>query len=83
MVELNSLDVVVKRAINGLEAGDTKKEAIDSITAFVENNYIRPTLKDINSMDVNDAIELNKRHGIEFNIADGKVIGIRMIGGLN
>jgi hypothetical protein len=80
---LNDLNSVVLRAINGMEAGDTKQEAVQSITSFVKMNYIRKaTLGDLDNLPAEDAMMLHERHGIEFKVNDGKVSGVRF-GGVN
>lgn len=75
---LNDLNTVVLRAINGLEAGESKQEAIQSITSFVGSNYIKKaTFADIGNLPLEDAVMLNDVHGLEFSINDGKIKGIR------
>lgn len=81
MKGLNDLNSVVMCAINGMEAGDTKQEAAQSITSFVKANYVRKaTLGDLGSLPLEDAILLHEKHGIEFKVNDGKVSGIRFGG---
>lgn len=83
MEALANLNVVTIRAINGMEVGETKKEAVQSITSFVEKNYIRKTtLGDIGSLPVEDAVMLHEKHGLEFKVNDGKVLGFKIKGGL-
>lgn len=78
---INDLNSIVMRAINGVEAGETKQEAIQTITSFVKDNYIKKaTLGDLGSLPLEEAILLHETHGIEFNINGGKVKGIRFRG---
>lgn len=82
MQALNSLNAVIMCAINGIEAGDTKKEAVQSITSFVEENYMRKaTLGDLGSLPIGEAAALHERYGMEFKVNDGKVFGVRFGGG--
>ncbi|MBU5312242.1 hypothetical protein KQI38_09400 [Tissierella carlieri] len=83
MEAIMSLDMVATRAINGIEVGETKQEAIHLITSFVESNYIRKTtLADMGSLPIKDAVVLNERHGIEFVVNDGKVMGFKIKKGM-
>ncbi len=81
---LNNLNDVVTCAINKLEAGETKKEAVQEITSFVENNYInKETIQNLGTLSI---IEVEKLHemGFEFEVNSGKVAGLRFVqGGLN
>lgn len=78
MQAINTLNAVVMCAINGLEAGDTKKEAVQSITSFVEENYMRKaTLGDLGSLPLAEAAALHEKYGMEFKVNDGKVLGVR------
>jgi len=81
MERLNILSDVVMRAINGIEAGEQKKEAVQSVTSFVEENYMRKaTFGDLGKLPLGDAVVLNKRYGMEFKVKDGKVSGVRFGG---
>lgn len=83
MEAIMSLDMVATRAINGFEVGETKKEAVHSITSFVETNYVsKTTLADMGNLPVEDAVMLNKKHGIEFVVNDGKVLGFKIKRGM-
>jgi len=81
--EMN-LNEVVMCAINGVEVGDTKKEAVMSITSFVEANYInKATIQDLSNLSISE-IEKLYEMGFEFHINDGKVAGLILRqGGLN
>ena len=73
--EMN-LNEVVMCAINGVEVGDTKKEAVMSITSFVEANYInKATIQDLSNLSISE-IEKLYEMGFEFHINDGKVAGL-------
>ena len=75
---INDLNSVVMRAINGVEAGETKQEAIQAITSFVKNNYIKKAvLGDIENLPLEEAIFYHEAYGTEFDIRGGKVEGIR------
>ncbi len=80
MVEaVKSLDDVLLRAINGIEIGECKKEAVKEVSNFVDKNYIKKvSLSDINIIPAKDADTLYKQFGIEFQIKDGKFAGLRI-----
>lgn len=78
---INDLNSIVMRAINGFEAGETKQEAVQTITSFVRENYIKKlTLGDLGKLPLEEAMLLHEAHGIEFKISGGKVKGIRFRG---
>lgn len=75
---ISDLNSVVMRAINGVEAGETKQEAVQAITSFVKNNYIKGTiLGDIGNLPLEEAMFYHEAYGTEFDIRNGKVEGIR------
>lgn len=79
---LNCLSDVIMCAINSIEAGDSKKEAVQSIASFVEDHYMRKTkFADPGELPALEAKELNERCGMEYKVHDGKVLGIRFGGG--
>lgn len=81
MRALNCLNDVIMCAINGIEAGDTKREAVSSISTFVEENYMRKaTFGDLGQLPIGEAAMLNERFGMEFKVKNGKVSGVRFGG---
>ena len=80
MKGLTDLNSVVMCAINGMQAGDTKQEAVQSITSFVEGSYInKKTVQDLGNVSIEDVEKLHEM-GFEFNINDGRVTGLILIG---
>ena len=76
MINNRGLNEVVMGAINGIEAGDTKKEAVESIASFVEGNYInKDMIQDLSNLSIADVEKLGDL-GFVFNISDGKVSGM-------
>lgn len=76
---VKTLDEVVLRAINGIEVGESKKEAVKEVSAFVDENYInKATLSDISILPAKDAADLYQKFGIEFHIKDGRFTGLRI-----
>ena len=84
MKGLTDLNSVVMCAINGMQAGDTKQEAVRSITSFVEGSYInKKTVQDLGNVSIEDVEKLHEM-GFEFNINDGRVTGLILRqGGMN
>jgi hypothetical protein len=73
---LNDLNSVVLRAINGIEAGDTKQEAVQSITSFVKKEYIPVmALKKLDQLLISEAQRLHEEYGIEFEISHDWING--------
>lgn len=74
---VSNLNDVVMCAINGIEAGDTKKEAAQSITSFVEANYIAKTMiQELRDITIADAEKLYSM-GFEFTVNDGRIAEIK------
>lgn len=75
MEALKNLNDVVVCAINSMDAGDSKKDVIHSITSYVKSKYIdMAEITDMENLSVTRAQWLHERFGIEFDVNAGNVI---------
>lgn len=82
MKGLNNLNDVIVCAINKVEIGDTKQQAVQDISSFVKSNYIdMKALKNINTLPIQEAKRLHEEHSVEFEVNDG--IATARFGGID
>ena len=74
-----NLNQVVLRAINGFASGETKDEAVNTVTQFVKDNYFETVkLADIGMMSATQANQMHEKNGFEVCINDGKFQGFKI-----
>ncbi|GEM_PF-2449599 len=76
MEQVLSLKDVITCAINKIEVGETKKEAVQEITSYVENNYInKAMIQDLINLPLDDVAILHQE-GFDFGVNGGELNGI-------
>lgn len=74
-----NLNQIVLRAINGFASGETKDEAVNTVTQFVKDNYFETVkLSDIGMMSAKQANQMHEKSGFEVCINDGKFYGFKI-----